>query len=173
MPAFTSYSGKMSQESSYITKDGFYHVEITDAKRDDVSYPGGKIDKYSIEMLVRSDIEQPEQGKMIKGDIMKPREQYATPDDNAWGGWNARQISKYAIGAGLDKSGKDIANMRQLCVALIGKNIYIEVQQRPAKDGKMYARVVDVVAMDDVPSTPLPGFAAVAEEMDDDDSLPF
>ena len=168
MPSFINSDKKMGGESSFITKDGIYTVVVDSAFRDDKQYSGGTFYKYTIEMTVVSDDEK---GKMIKGDITKPQDKWATPQDREWGGWNSLTISKYAIGAGLDKQNIQIENVKQLCDNLKGKTIAIEVKLQEAKDGNMYARVVDVFPYDEskIKSTTAEKF----EVIEDDEDLPF
>lgn len=174
MPEYEHYTGKMTGTGNFVSKDGIYYVKVEDAKRDDVHYSGGVFQKYSVDMIVRTDIDQEERGKTIKGDITKPQEKWATANDIAWGGWNSKTISKYAIGAGLDKSDEDVQNIAQLAKLLIGKNLKIEVQRQEAKNGNLYARVIDVFPFDEEDSPPK---ATTAPDLDYsieyDEELPF
>lgn len=176
MPKFEHDTGKMTNTGNFISKDGIYYVRVEDAKRDDIHYSGGVFQKYSVDMVVRTDIEQEERGKTVKGDITKPQEKWLTPNDLAWGGWNSKIISKYAIGAGLDKSEEEIQNIAQLAKLLIGKNLKIEVQRQEAKNGNLYARVVDVFPLDENDTPPE---ATTAPDLDysinteEDENLPF
>jgi hypothetical protein len=127
-------------------------------------------------MVVRDDVEQEEKNKIIKGEITKPNEKWATSNDLAWGGWNAKVISKYAVGAGLDKIDEEIENIAQLAKHLIGKNLKIEVQRQAAKNGNLYARVVDVFPFDEEDIPPVATSNSDANydiDVEDDENMPF
>lgn len=166
MPGFFESDQKLGGESNFVTQDGLYDVIIDNAYSDDKTYTGGTFYKKTIEMTV---ISPNGKGKCIKGDILKPKEEWATAQDREWGGWNALTISKYAIGAGLEN--ETIENVKQLCDALKGKEVTVEVKMQEGKNGYSYAKVVDVFKIGLKEVDGASGFMSIPEGIEDE--LPF